>query len=169
MGKTLYIIRHSKAKDSDKGSRDIDRELTAEGLQQAARIGAYFNRKNIEIDAMLCSNATRARQSAELIADRISYNIAKIKVEEELYEASVRILENLISTFNDDWNSVAIVGHNPVLTYFVEYLTEYHFDGMEPGSVVKIASSACDWNLISQENASFEYYLSPEDLSNNNG
>ncbi len=165
MGKTLFIVRHALARPSESGKKDIDRDLAPEGLQQSSRLGSYMYKNNIDISGILCSSANRATQTAELISDQINFNILKIIIDPELYEASVRILFNTICSFNNDWNEVIVVGHNPVLTYFVEYLTGHHFDGMEPGSLVKIACGVDDWALVSQDNASFEYYISPDDYT----
>jgi phosphohistidine phosphatase SixA len=75
----------------------------------------------------------------------------------------VRILLDKVADFNNDWSEVIIVGHNPVVSYFVEYLTGHHFDGMEAGSVVKIACNVDNWLEISQDSSSFEYYATPRD------
>lgn len=165
MGKTLYIIRHAIAKSADSGEKDVDRVLSSEGLQQSSRLGAYIYKKNTEISAIICSSAVRAIQTAEQIADQISFDISKITIDEELYEASVRILGNTVNELSSDWEEVIIVGHNPVLSYYVEHLTGHHFDGMEAGSLVKISSSVDSWELVSNDNASFEYYISPKDYN----
>ena len=164
MGKTLFIVRHGTAKSTEIGMKDINRILAPEGLQLSSRLGVYLYKNNIEISAIVCSNAIRAVQTAELIADQIKFDISKINIDPELYEASLRSLVNKFCSFSSDWNEVIVVGHNPVLSYFVEYFTGHHFDGMEAGSLVKISSVVEDWEMLSKENASFEYYVSPEDF-----
>jgi len=164
MGKTLFVVRHAKAKASEVDKKDIERILTSEGLQQSSRVGAYIYKKNTDISAIVCSNAVRAVQTAEQIADQINFDISKISIDPELYEASVRIIFSKVCEFNAEWNEVIIIGHNPVLTYFVEYLTGHHFDGMEAGSMVKISTGADEWSMVSQENSSFEYYVSSNDF-----
>jgi phosphohistidine phosphatase len=164
MGKTLFIVRHGKARPKEGGEKDQDRPLEAEGLRASSRLGVYLHNKNSDISAIVCSHALRAKQTAEQIADQIDFNVSKIIIDRDLYEASVRIILAKVNDFNEDWGEVILVGHNPVLSYFVEYVTAYHFDGMEAGSLVKIACNVDDWKEISQENCSFEYYASPEDF-----
>ena len=164
MGKTLFIVRHAKAKPTEPGKKDIDRLLTSEGLRQSTRLGVYLYKKNADISAIISSDAVRAVQSAEQIADQIKFDLSKIDQNSELYEASVRILFNLVCSFNNEWEEVLIVGHNPVLSYFVEYLTGHHFDGMEAGSLVKISTGVDDWKMVSQDNSHFEYYVSADDF-----
>ena len=165
MGKTLFIVRHAIAKPTEAGEKDIDRELAAEGLQRSSRLGAYIYKMNSDISAIVCSSAIRAIQTAEQISDQISYDISKITIDPELYEASVRIIFNRILEFDNDWNEAMVIGHNPVLSYFVEYLTGHHFDGMAAGSLVKISCGVDDWALVTNENSSFEYYVSPDDYA----
>lgn len=167
MGKTLFVVRHAIAKSTEAWEKDIDRKLAAEGLQKSSRLGAYIYKKNTDISGIVCSNAIRAVQTAELIANQINFDISKILVDPELYEASVRIMVNKVLEFKNDWNEVIIVGHNPVLSYFVEYLTGHYFDSMEAGGLVKIFCGVDDWALVSSDNSSFEYYISPDDFGIN--
>lgn len=164
MGKTLFIVRHGKARAKETGERDLDRPLEPEGLRQSSRLGAYLYSKSANIYAIMTSNALRAQQTAEQIADQINFDTSKIMIDEELYEASVRIMLEKVNKLSNEFEEVIVVGHNPVVSYFVEYITGYHFDGMEPGSVVKISCNVNDWMELSLENSSFEYYTTPEDF-----
>lgn len=166
MSKTLFIVRHAHANQAGPGQADKERILSPEGLHQASRIGAYFHKNYADISCMVSSMARRAMQTSEQIADQINYDVSKILVNDELYEASVRILLDAVNHFNEDWKEVIVVAHNPVVSYFVEYVTGHHFDGMEAGSLVKIALPQDTWKELSADNASFEYYLSPQDLIN---
>lgn len=165
MGKTLFIVRHAQAKPKEPDQRDLDRQLTSEGLHLSSRLGVYLSKSHVDISAIVCSNAERAKQTAEQIADQINFDVTKIEYDHDLYEASVRILLEKVCGFFTQWNEVIVIGHNPVLTYFVEYLTGHHFDGMEAGSLVKVACGVDEWSQVSNETATFEYYVSPRDLS----
>jgi phosphohistidine phosphatase len=163
MGKSLFVVRHGKARSKEVGEKDQERLLEAEGLRQAARLGSYLYNKNTKISAIISSSAIRAMQTAEQIADKLNYDLSRIVADEDLYEASVRILLEKVNNLNNAWNEVVIVGHNPVVSYFVEFLTGHHFDGMETGSVVKIACFTDNWMELTKDTASFEYYTSPND------
>lgn len=164
MGKTLFVVRHGKARIKQAGERDIDRPLEPAGMRQSSRIGQYLYNKSAAVDAILSSSAVRAVQTAEQIADQIKFDLNRIIFDAELYEASVRIWLSRISELNSHWKEVIIIGHNPVISYFVEYITNHHFEGMEAGSMVKIASTADNWTEMTKDNSSFEYYISPDDL-----
>ncbi len=165
MGKKLFIVRHGKARPAGTDEKDIDRLLSPEGMQQTSRLGSYIHKKGYEISAIISSNALRAVMTAENIADQINFDVSKIQADEDLYEASVRIVLEKVNKFHDDWHNVILVGHNPVVTYFTEYITGHHFDGMAAGSMVIISCDADSWEEVSGDNASFEQYLAPEDYS----
>lgn len=164
MGRTLFIVRHGKARSKEAGEKDLDRMLEPEGLRQATRLGSYLYNKNTDISAIISSSAKRAVQTAEQIADQLNYNLSRIEIDDDLYEASVRIFLDKVNNLNNALNEVIIIGHNPAVTYFVEFLTGHHFDGMETGSVVKIACQTDNWTEVSKDTASFEYYASSNDF-----
>ena len=165
MGKRLFIIRHGRARAAEVEERDIDRPLSAEGMQETSRLGSYLHKKGYEISAIISSSAVRAVMTAENIADQINFDVSKIQADEDLYEASVRIVLEKVNKFHDDWQNVILVGHNPVLTYFVEYITGHHFDGMAAGSIVVISCDVDSWEEVSKDNAMFQQYLSAENYS----
>lgn len=71
----LVLWRHAQADD---GGRDLERELTAKGRRQAAKMAAWLRRRLPDKFALLASPAARARQTAEAlgveitIADRLA-------------------------------------------------------------------------------------------------
>jgi len=168
MEKTLYLIRHGKAKSADAGEKDRHRSLDSEGLRQATRIGAYLYKNDPMPSAIISSSATRALETAEQLASQLGYDISKIKSDDELYDGSVRMILEAVTQFNDSWNVVLIIGHNPALSYFVEYVTGHNFEGMDTGSLVKISCPHESWQELSQGSAKFETYLGPAELGVNN-
>ena len=63
--RTLMLLRHGKTEDSRPGHRDDARRLTPAGERQAAELGDYLRREHVQVDVVLCSSATRARQTVE--------------------------------------------------------------------------------------------------------
>jgi len=165
MEKILYLIRHGKARPTESGEKDFDRLLEPEGMRQATRLGSYLYKNDVMISAIITSKAIRAIESAEQVASQLGFDVSKIIQDDELFEASVRILLERVSSLMDLWNQVIIVGHNPTLSYFAEYITGHHFDGMEPGSLVKITCGIDSWKELGAGMASFEAYITSEDIS----
>ena len=149
------------------GEKDRHRPLDSEGLRQATRLGAYLYKNDPMLSAIFSSGATRAMETAEQLASQLGFDISKIKADDELYDASVRMILETVTQFNDVWNVVLIIGHNPAISYFVEYITGHHFEGMDTGSLVKISCPHESWQELSQGTATFEFYLGPDELNEN--
>lgn len=116
----LYLIRHGKAERDAPSGRDEDRALADRGRAQAKYLGEWLaalpvaDRPRI----ILTSPAVRARETARLIADRLS-----IRVD---FEKSL----SLLTTFEAASECVArvasagvpavLVGHNPTMEVLVD-------------------------------------------------
>ena len=70
MSQTLYLVRHGALDETASGRfvGQTDLALSALGEQQALRLALWFADKPLA--AILCSDLTRARQTAQTIATR---------------------------------------------------------------------------------------------------
>ncbi len=159
MPKKLFLVRHAKTEEGSFEKRDFDRELVNRGLQDATRLGKYFNTKDIKPDQILSSDAPRAYATAELIASQMGYELSRIYKNHDIYEASVRTLLQLVSNLKNDWNSVMIVGHNPPINYLAEYLTGADIGHMYTGSCAIITFKTNFWMEASQDSGYLEEYV----------
>ena len=65
MTRTLILMRHAKSDWGHAGLADHDRPLNARGTRDAPRMGAWLRGKGHLPDEVLCSTATRTRQTLE--------------------------------------------------------------------------------------------------------
>ncbi len=149
MHKQLLLIRHAQAADSNFGEKDFERTLTSQGSIDAANLGMYMLKNSLVPDAIFSSSAKRAKNTAITVAEKLNFQLDTIKFEDQLYEASPRILLQLINSFDDHWSLVYLVGHNPTISYFAEYLTNDHHAGMSPASVIGVNFSVETWQHVS--------------------
>lgn len=150
MSRILYLLRHAQSADKQPSQPDKERELTPQGMRDALAIGGYIYRQKINLDLILSSTAMRATHSAELMADAAKVDLEKIRLEEELYTASIRTFLNLINQQEDTNHSIMYVGHNPVISYLAEYLTKEEIGDLPPAGLVVIRCQAAHWKDISQ-------------------
>ena len=61
------MLRHAKTGNALPGEGDHDRRLTTRGEAQAQRLGKYLRERGIPVDAVLCSDSVRTRQTYELL------------------------------------------------------------------------------------------------------
>lgn len=110
--KTLYLVRHAKSDWADLSLDDHDRPLNARGRAAAQVMGAHLAKLGITPDLVLCSTATRAKQTLTglMAGAQTEWPHA---FERRLYEAGTRTLMDLIRRQDPRRTSVMLVGHNP--------------------------------------------------------
>jgi phosphohistidine phosphatase len=162
MVKSLYLVRHAQAIENTGRQSDIHRILTPQGYRDATRLGRKLLESDFQPDVILSSHSERTRSTAELIAEQIKFDLQRIQFTEDLYEASTRTLFTLIKSLNDDWNTIMIIGHNPSISYFSEYITHKEIGNIAPAGVVHINFELDSWSLINEGNGIFEKYIHPE-------
>ena len=162
MPKKLLLIRHAQALESTFGQKDFDRTLTNQGIIDASHLGAFIFKSNLYPDAFYSSMAERAKITANSIADKINFDINKIKWEKNLYETSPRAMLNSVNEFEKLWEIVAILGHNPVITYFAEYLTGELIGSIKPAGLVVIAFDIKTWSEVTGGTGRLESKFQPK-------
>lgn len=159
MKRKLYLLRHSYAEPPGDGS-DFNRGLTMEGLNAVRALGRKLGENNFNPDTIISSNAVRAEDTAINLAEELEISEQVINYDEKIYEASVRELLEILNGFEPSLKSILLIGHNPAISFFGEYLTGNGFAGMEPCGLLTITFES-DWNEISQGSGNFVSYYHP--------
>jgi phosphohistidine phosphatase len=105
----LYLIQHGDAK---KEEEDPSRPLSAKGIEDVKKVESYISRLNIEVEEVLQSGKLRAKQTAEIMAEKleIEKGISETDGLAPLDDAS--IWEERLKKRHD---SLMLVGHLPHL------------------------------------------------------
>ena len=157
MEKNLLLIRHATAEDVTNSSmvRDIERELTSRGIMESAKMGKYLKDSGIIADAINCSPATRTFVTANLIAEQLKFDTESVIKSNGLYGSGPRGYLALLNGINENLNTVIIVGHNPDISFFADYLTKDDCGGeMEKATVIYLKFEELRWSEISQKSGS---------------
>jgi phosphohistidine phosphatase len=117
----LILLRHAHAERDAQSNRDIDRALSTLGFSQAEAAAAWLIERQVRPVKVLCSPATRARQTLAAFRTRL----ADLDIVEEpgIYEATPGELISLIDAHRPA-SSLLVVGHNPGLETLVTLLTD---------------------------------------------
>lgn len=107
MTKTLYLLRHAQA-ESALNCDDKDRPLSAQGIQQAQKIGLYLKSK--AINTVICSSAKRTRMTLKAVQEN-GEEFENIKYSDAAYNAPVGELLNIIQASSAD--NILLIAHNP--------------------------------------------------------
>lgn len=132
----LLLLRHGEAESPPTG-RDLDRALTERGQRQANVIGRSLC-KHGRPELIVSSPAARARETSEIICTAMQHALSSVQWEHRIYDASLDTLLELLAGFVCVADPVLIVGHNPGLSYLLDYLC----DDSGPGAALGTGSLA---------------------------
>ncbi len=119
-GRTLVLLRHAKAETPGE-MVDFDRRLAARGRADAVAAGAWLAGQGLLPDLVLCSPATRTRQTWHGVAVGLSQGAPEMTGPEVfydpgLYEGGRTEVIDLLRAVADDIRTVLIIGHNPTMS-----------------------------------------------------
>src|SRR5262245_43838440 len=92
--KSLYLLRHAKSSWKEPGLNDHDWPLSKRGRHTAKMMAAYLRRAKTVPDLVICSTATRARQTLDPIIKAAS-KPTKIDLKRESYGGTQQLWEQL--------------------------------------------------------------------------
>jgi phosphohistidine phosphatase len=108
----LMLLRHAKSEWSKPGQRDHDRVLAARGREAAPHIGKYMATHGLIPDLVVCSTATRARETWDLVVEALKPT-PKVVHDERIYDNRPDTLMDVIHETNPEIHVLLLVGHNP--------------------------------------------------------
>jgi phosphohistidine phosphatase len=162
MAKQLLIIRHGKSDWAEPGMSDFDRPLNHRGNKNAPEMAERIVRKNRVPELIVSSPANRALTTASHFAQTWNIPAANIQQEPSVYEANIMSLLKVVNGLNNTVNSAALVGHNPGLTDFVNYLADAHIYNLPTAAVVMIDFPFDDWSMVSQHTGTLFLFDCPK-------
>jgi len=159
--KTLLLIRHAKS-DWDNILSDFDRPLNERGKHDAPIMAKKIKDRKIEIDAFVSSPAKRAKKTAELFMHEYDVKEKKLHFVPSLYEASSNDFYNAVFDLKDKYDIVAIFGHNPGITDFVNSLSCTSIDNMPTCSVYALKIKTKNWVDFKKADKDFLFFDYPK-------
>ena len=159
--KTLYFIRHAKAKNFAVGESDFERTLSKKGYKDIQTIGSYLKLQNIVPDMVLSSCALRAQQSTTKLMEILEYQ-GHIEYLENLYLTSTKEIQEIISLQDDAIEKICIIGHHPYLTELVNTLSKEHIAKIPSMGVVALSFEHETWNDIAYTKGNLEFFIFPK-------
>jgi phosphohistidine phosphatase len=143
--KTLYIVRHAQAAIQQQGTGDFERILTADGRQEALNVGKRLFEAGISPNCIVTSSAFRTLTTARILAGETGYPSNRIRVDMRLYNAALTFINTVVEDTNDTIQSLMIVGHNPGMHEYCNYLLDSGVPEFPPASVAVIELPIDSW------------------------
>jgi phosphohistidine phosphatase len=159
--KTIYVLRHGKAKDGSLFGTDKERKLNNTGKEQVQAIAKNFiEKQKTIIDCIITSDAVRTQMTTKIVAAEIGCN--NIVIQPTLYNAPLEVYYEVIMQQPDAYNNVLIVGHNPGITNFVNSLGIIKLDNMPTSGIVGFTSNCTNWLQFMDAQKAFLYFDYPK-------
>jgi phosphohistidine phosphatase len=105
--RTLVLMRHAKSAYPS-GVADHDRPLAPRGIREAGLAGDWLRANLPTIDAVLCSTATRTRETLARTGIDASVRYAPL-----LYAAPPGAVIEQINNVDDEVTTLLVLGHEP--------------------------------------------------------
>ncbi len=157
--KKLLLIRHAEAVSSSNDG-DMGRQLSARGeadvqalvqkLQTTGNVPQYF----------VSSPSVRTVKTATTLAQQLGIPLPLLAP--AIYEASEKALLKTINHFSDQYDFVAMVGHNPGIAYLLLNLTEKVRDVLPCTAIVVVFEDVDSWQEVTHGSGVITYYTTPD-------
>jgi phosphohistidine phosphatase len=131
--RTLVLMRHAKA-ETPGDEPDFQRRLTARGESDADAAGSWLADEGLRPDLVICSPATRTRQTWHGLAVALAQAdpdtaAPEVHYEQSLYAGGRTEVIDLLRAVPDDVPTVLVIGHNPTMSDVSTLLRPYDEDG----------------------------------------
>jgi phosphohistidine phosphatase len=162
--KTIYLVRHGKAEGRDTDKPDYERTLIERGMKDSLRVSKHLKKKKIQPALIISSPAPRALETAKIFARTFEYKIKHIRQRKAIYDQSERSLLDIVTVAEDDYDSIMLVGHNPSMDEFAQFLLPDFHDTIPTCGVVGIAFDTDRWGNVSAGAGRLELFVFPENV-----
>ena len=162
--RTLLLLRHAKS-DYPAGLPDHQRPLAARGRREAELAGDWLRAHIPAVDAVLCSTATRTRQTLE--RTRIE---APVSYLDRLYDATPGAVITEINGVGPDVETLLVIGHEPAMSSVALGLATpdgsnttaaEHISTKFPTSAIAVLRTAEPWDLVTLSSAALVTFHVP--------
>jgi phosphohistidine phosphatase len=157
--KTVYLFRHG---DSEESGFEVDycRKLTEEGKLQSSVMADYLNKAGLRPDHIMTSGTVRAKSTACIAAKAFGIPGENIEVEDIIYESrKAEDIITLVMNSPSKVSSIMIVGHNPLLSEFIKFVSSSaSVINMKKSSVARIDFKTGDWASITPASGKIAFY-----------
>lgn len=165
--KALYLVRHAKSSWKQPELSDFERPLNKRGRNDAPRMAKLLHDLKIVPDAIIASPANRAATTARIFAKTMGFPLNEIQYIDQIYEASVHTLYDILHEIEENYGKVMIVGHNPGMTFLANSLSNHSIANLPTCGIFAIDIPNSPWNEISEDSGTMKFFEYPKNIQTN--
>jgi len=162
MGKRIVLVRHGKSDWAETGITDFERPLNHRGNKNALEMAERLAKKQLIPEFIISSPAKRALTTAKHFSEAWDIQKDTIQLEPSIYEANTIALLNVLNGLDNQYEYIALFGHNPGLTDFTNFLADAHIYNIPTAGIVIIDFPFEDWAMVSQHTGSLFLFDCPK-------
>ena len=110
---------------------------------------------------LISSPAIRAQTTATAFATALNYPLERLLLNEQIYEASVYDLLEIVQQLDDNWQSAMLFGHNMTYTMFANCYASPPLDNVPTGAVVALQFKVKQWSEVTTKNGQLQFFEYP--------
>jgi phosphohistidine phosphatase len=163
MTRRLILMRHAKSDWGSPGLPDHDRPLNNRGAKDAPAIGAWLRVHAYLPDEVLCSTATRTRETLSGLGVDATTQFLPA-----LYHADPETMLDVLRRATG--TTVLMVGHNPGIAHFAADILRQppdhpRFDDYPTSATLVAQFEIDDWSNLKLRTGKAKSFLIPADLA----
>ena len=167
MSVRLHLLRHAKSSWDDDALADHERPLAPRGIRAGKRMRRYLASHDVCPALVVCSTATRARQTLDLVLPALGS--PRVAIEEGIYLASADDLARRLRELPDEAPEAMLVGHNPGLHDLAVTLADEAgrpalAENLPTGGLVTLDLPVSSWTSVEEGTATLVSFVKPRDL-----
>lgn len=163
--KTLFLVRHAKAVSQEPDAADIDRPLMKRGKKDAQNMAKKVRKNAAVPQLIITSPARRAVKSARFFAKEFSHSTDTIVLNDLLYQppkdAAESALLEIVLNIDNQYQTVMIIGHDPLLSDFANFLQKSFKEKLPAGAVLQLEFPNQEWKDIAKDSGTVKLFDYP--------
>ena len=168
----LMLLRHAKSNWSKAALADLDRPLNDRGKRAASVMGRYMVTRGFIPDLVLCSPATRARDTWKRVAAEIETPTPTL-IDQRIYDfGNGEILLDCIHLQAAGAKSLLLIGHSPSIEGLAQTLAATGDEKLRRRLANKyptcglavITVNVPDWAAVSPGSGTLVRFVRPKDI-----
>jgi phosphohistidine phosphatase len=145
--KTLFLIRHAKSSWNEPDLKDEERPLNDRGNSDAPMVAQRMAKSWPVPDKIICSQALRAWETATIMSE-FWWKQRAIEIDGRLYGSSASSTLEIIARIPPEVNSLALVFHNPTITYLSNVLSSLSIPHVPTCGIVMLRPRVESWEEL---------------------
>lgn len=152
MVRSLFLARHAAALTTS-SKDDFNRKLSALGLRQSQRMGAWLLQNNLSLEGIFASSSHLTKSTTQHICTTLNIKDG-IYFDTGHYQASGMVMFEKLCQISNNLKKLIVV-HNQGVTQLLHFLYPTKVVHFDPLDMVHIEFNGIEWNEITEDSGIF--------------